>query len=99
MMLSKATGFWRPNVQVQAFSPGFETNDTGFMQRTDIISAHAIDAVRQSESDGALPREEHAWFGVWQNRNFDGNTIERGAFIDSSATLLNYWNAHGSRCS
>ena len=50
-MISKATGLWRPNVQVQAFSPGFETNDTGFMQRTDIISVARADAVRQSESD------------------------------------------------
>jgi hypothetical protein len=95
MMLSKATGFWRPNVQVQAFSPGFETNDTGFMQRTDIISAHAL-MQYVNDNPTAHLREKSAWFGVWQNQNFDGVAFERGAFIDSQATLLNYWYLHGS---
>jgi Domain of unknown function (DUF1083). len=95
MMLSKSTGLWRPIVQVQAFSPGFETNDAGFMQRTDIVSAHALmQYVNQNPTEHV--RERFTWFGLWQNRNFDGNTIERGAFVDSSATLLNYWTVHGS---
>ncbi|MEA2236449.1 MAG: hypothetical protein QOC81_1173 [Thermoanaerobaculia bacterium] len=95
MMLSKATGFWRPNVQVQAFSPGFETNDTGFMQRTDIISSHALmQYVNQNPT--ARLREKGAYFGVWQNQNFDGNVFERGAFVDAQATLLNYWGLRGS---
>ena len=95
MMFSKATGFWRPIVQVQAFSPGYETNDIGRMQRTDVISSHALmQYVNQNPT--AHLREKFAWFGVWQNRNFDGNTIERGAFIESSATLLNYWTLQGS---
>jgi hypothetical protein len=94
-MLSKTTGLWRPIVQVQAFSPGFETNDTGFMQRTDIISSHALmQYVNQSPT--AHVRDRFVWFGVWQNQNFDGNTLERGAFVDSQATLTNYWNLHGS---
>ena len=62
-MLSKATGFWRPNVQVQAFSPGFETNDTGFMQRTDIISTHALMQYVNQNPSGQF-REKYAWFGV-----------------------------------
>ncbi|MDP9360418.1 MAG: carbohydrate binding family 9 domain-containing protein, partial [Acidobacteriota bacterium] len=95
MMLSKAAGFWRPNVQVQAFSPGYETNDMGRMQRTDIISAHAL-MQYVNENPTEHLREKFAWFGIWQNRNFDGNTLQRGAFIDSAATLLNYWEVHGS---
>ena len=94
-MLSKATGFWRPNVQVQAFSPGFETNDTGFMQRTDIISTHALMQYVNQNPAGHF-REKYAWFGVWQNQNFDGNTIEHGVFTDLSALFQNYWNAHAS---
>jgi len=94
-MLSKATGLWRPNIQVQAFSPGFETNDTGFMQRTDIISSHALmNYVNQNPTERV--REKFAWFGVWENRNFDGVAFERGAFLDSSTTLLNYWTTHFS---
>jgi hypothetical protein len=95
MMLSKATGFWRPIIQVQAFSPGFETNDTGFMQRTDIISSHAL-MQYVNENTTAHFRARSAWFGVWQNQNFDRDAIERGAFVDSQATLLNYLYLHGS---
>lgn len=90
VMLSKATGLWRPNVQVQAYSPGFETNDVGFMQRTDIISSHAL-IQYVDENPTARFRERNAWFGVWQNRNFDGDTIERGAFVETFATFANYW--------
>lgn len=94
-MLSKATGFWRPNVQVQAFSPGFETNDTGFMQRTDIISTHALMQYVNQNPSGQF-REKYAWFGVYENRNFDGNTLERGVFSDLQGLFQNYWNAHAS---
>jgi hypothetical protein len=89
-MISKQTGDWRPNIQVQAYSPGFETNDAGFMQRTDYISSHAImQYVNQRPS--ARFRERNLWLGVWHNGNFDGDTLERGVFADHFATLANYW--------
>jgi hypothetical protein len=94
-MISKATGIWRPNVQVHAYSPGYETNDIGFMQRSDIVSAHALmQYVIQNPTKRF--REKSGWFGVWQNRNFDGDTIERGVFYDGSVTFANYWNAGAS---
>jgi hypothetical protein len=90
-MISKATGDWRPIFQVQANSPGLETNDAGFMQRTDIISIHGVmQYVNQRPSNRF--REKNVWFGAWNNRNFDGDTIERGLFVDHRATLANYWN-------
>lgn len=94
-MISKATGLWRPNVQIHAYSPGFETNDSGFMQRTDIISGHALlQFVDQSPTKHF--RTRNGWFGVWENRNFDGNTLERGVFGDGNVTFLNYWTARAS---
>ena len=89
-MISKATGIWRPNVSIQAFSPGFETNDTGFMQRTDIISGHALMEYRNQNPTKRF-RERTVYFGVWQNQNFDGDTLERGVFGDASGVLQNYW--------
>ena len=88
--LSKATGLWRPFVSVQAYSPGFETNDIGFLQRTDIISSNAV---MQYVNQTVTPRwrEKDLWFGAWQNRNFDGDTIERGVFGQWFGTLSNYW--------
>ncbi len=90
-MMSKQTGDWRPNFSVQAYSPGFEVSDAGFLQRTDMISSHAImQYINQRPS--AAYRERQVWFGAWQNRNFDGDTLERGFFVDHFATLQSFWN-------
>jgi hypothetical protein len=94
-MISKATGQWRPIVQVQAFSPGFETNDTGFMQRTDILSSTAV-MQYVNETPSKRFRDKNLWMGTWQNRNFDGNTLERGAFADAFGTFANYWTAEAN---
>jgi hypothetical protein len=94
-MLSKATGIWRPNVSLQAFSPGYETNDTGFMQRTDIISGHALMEYRDQNPTKRF-RERVAYMGVWQNQNFDGDVLERGAFVDASGILQSYWEYRAS---
>jgi hypothetical protein len=90
-MLSKATGLWRPIVQVHAYSPGYETNDAGFMQRTDMISSHAMVAYVNEEPSSRF-RGRTVWMGTWQNRNFDGDTLERGGFVDAFGTFANYWD-------
>jgi len=89
-MVSKASGLWRPIFAVQAYSPGFETNDTGFMQRADIISASAV---MQYVNQDVTPRfrEKNVWIGTWRNSNFDHDTIERGLFARWFGTLSNYW--------
>lgn len=89
-MLSKSTGVWRPNIQIHAYSPGFETNDVGFMQRTDIVSAHAL-MIYSNQTVTAHTRDRTAWFGMWQNSNFDGNVTERGFVFDGQTTFANYW--------
>lgn len=88
-MLSKSDGIWRPIFEVQAYSPGFETNDIGFMQRTDVISAHAVMQYVNQNPTKRL-RERNLWFGAWANRNFDGEVFERGVFADWFVTTQNY---------
>ncbi|HUP46360.1 MAG TPA: DUF5916 domain-containing protein [Thermoanaerobaculia bacterium] len=88
-MVSKATGVWRPIVQVQAYSPGFETNDIGFMQRTDVISSSAV-MMYTNQNRGKRTRDRNFWFGTWQNNNFDGDTLHRGVFADWFVTTTNY---------
>ncbi len=90
-MLSKQTGLWRPLAEVQAYSPGFETNDAGFMQRTDIISSHVVEQYINDATSEHF-RQRTVWVGVWDNRNFDGDTLQRGLMIQHFATLANYWN-------
>jgi hypothetical protein len=94
-MFAKATGIWRPNVQVQAYSPGFETNDAGFMQRTDLISGSALLQYTNRETTPRF-RNRNGWVGLWQNRNFDGDVLERGFVADGFVTLNNYWSYSGA---
>ncbi|HKS25167.1 MAG TPA: DUF5916 domain-containing protein [Thermoanaerobaculia bacterium] len=94
-MLSKASGLWRPIFSIQAYSPGFETNDAGFLQRTDIISTHAV-MQYYNQNPTAHYRERNLWLGAWQNNNFDHDTLERGVFAEAFGTFLNYWTANVS---
>jgi Domain of unknown function (DUF5916)/Carbohydrate family 9 binding domain-like len=91
LMLSKNTGKWRPNVQLQSYSPGYETNDAGFMQRSDIISGHAL-MMYVNEDVTKRFRERQVWFGAWNNRNFDNDSLETGFFADHFGVLTNYWD-------
>lgn len=90
VMLSKQNGLWRPIVQVHAYSPGFETNDAGFMQRADIISVNALTQY-VNEQPSKRFRSRTVWMGGWTNRNFDGDTLERGVFGDAFGSFANYW--------
>jgi hypothetical protein len=91
VMLSKQTGLWRPIVQVHAYSPGFETNDAGFMQRADIISMNALTQYVNEQPTKRF-RSRTVWMGGWMNRNFDGDTLERGVFADAFGSFANYWD-------
>ncbi len=89
-MISKTSGLWRPLAEVQAYSPGYETNDVGFMQRADMISSHFVmQYVNDHPTDHF--RDKTLWAGVWENRNFDGDTLQRGLYLNHFATLANYW--------
>jgi hypothetical protein len=91
VMLSKQTGLWRPIVQVHAYSPGFETNDVGFMQRADILSMNALTQYVNEQPTKRF-RSRTVWMGGWMNRNFDGDTLERGVFADAFGSFANYWD-------
>ena len=91
VMLSKQTGLWRPIVQVHAYSPGFESNDAGFMQRADIISMNALTQYVNEQPTKRF-RSRTVWMGGWMNRNFDGDTLERGVFADAFGSFANYWD-------
>jgi hypothetical protein len=94
-MLSKATGLWRGLVQLQAYSPGFETNDVGFMTRTDTVTSNAVIHYDNDHPTERF-REKHVWFGAWSNRNFDGDQLGRGVFVQHLGILSNYWNYEGN---
>ena len=92
-MVSKQKGRWRPNVQVQALSPGFEINDVGFLPRVDAISTHAV--LQYLNTDLAQTskyfREISTWGSKWQNFNFAGDLIGNGLNTSFFGQLKNYW--------
>ncbi len=92
-VLTKATGLWRPIVALQAYSPGFETNDAGYLQRTDLVSADAV-LLRVDETVTERFRETTSWLATWQNSNFAGDVLERGIYAHAEARLTNYWEPY-----
>jgi hypothetical protein len=93
LMVAKQQGKWRPNVQVQALSPGLEINDLGFLTRTDAISSHAVMQYLNTDQT-KWTREISAWVGKYQNWNFDGDLTANGVASNFYVQLKNYWSAY-----
>jgi Domain of unknown function (DUF5916)/Carbohydrate family 9 binding domain-like len=93
-MIGKQTGRWRPNLQVQSFSPGFELNDIGFMPRTDVTATHAV-MQYVLEDTTKYTRNINWWFGKYQNWNYGGDKTADGGFGNWSVTWKNYWYTYG----
>jgi hypothetical protein len=92
VMVSKEKGRWRPNVQIQMLSPGFELNDVGYLPRTDAISTHAV--MRYINTDTTkYTREINAWVGKFQNWNFDHDNTANGVSSNLYVQFKNYWSA------
>jgi len=94
IMLGKQTGRWRPNLQVQTFSPGFEINDLGFMPRTDETVTHAV---MQYVNDSTMKytRDVEWWFGKYQNWNYGGDKLADGGYGNWNVQWKNYWYTYG----
>jgi hypothetical protein len=94
-MLGKRTGKWRTNVQVSAYTPGYETNDVGFMPRADAITSHAVLQYNHSEPSKHF-RSYNWWISKYQNWNWDRDLIANGLFGSFFFDLKNYWYIYGS---
>lgn len=93
-MLGKQTGRWRPNVQVAAWSPGFESNDVGYMPRADAITSHA--AITYTNEDVTQHfRDREFWVGKYQNWNFGHQLTANGVYGEWYVQAKNYWHYFG----
>ena len=93
VMVAKQKGRWRPNLQVQALSPGLELNDLGFLTRTDAISSHAVLHYLNTDQT-KWTREISTWASKYQNWNFDGDLTANGVAGNFYVLLKNYWSAY-----
>jgi hypothetical protein len=80
VLLNSALGF---------LSPGFDVNDAGFMNRTDLINGH-FGTGYQWTKPGKIFRNADMFGAVFQSYDFDGNSISRGVFWLGEGQLLNY---------
>ncbi len=83
------------NTAFGLISPSFNTNDLGFMFRTNVMNGHIVLGYRWYEPDGTFRRKG---FNVATFRNYDfaGNKLNEGYFLFWNAQLMNYWSFHGS---
>lgn len=90
VMLNKQSGRWRPNLQIQAYSPGFEINDLGFQTRTDGITSHAVMHYLNVDKTKRT-REISTWAGKYQNWNFDRDLTANGFMANGFVEWTSYW--------
>ena len=93
--LNKQKGNSYLNAAVGVISPGFDSNDLGFLFRTDVINSHLVLGYRWFEPDGFFRRKG---FDIATFRNFDfgGDKTGEGYFFFHNEEFMNYWNVNGS---
>ena len=81
----------RLNVNVGYLSPGFDTNDVGFLQRADRIPQSSWLQIKW-ETPGKYKRNLRINFNQWSAFNFDGDRLELGFNFNGHWTFQNQWS-------
>jgi hypothetical protein len=89
-LFAKHSGKWQYNLQAEGYTPGFESNDAGFMVRSDIISTHAV-GLYINQDPWRMTRRRTFWMGKFQHWNLDGDLIQNGLWYDGAVVFNNYW--------
>lgn len=84
----------RLNFSVGYLSPGFDTNDLGFLSRADAVPQNAWFGLRWNKP-GKYVRNKNLNFNQWSNFNFDGDRRDLGFNINSHWTFTNQLNVGG----
>jgi hypothetical protein len=90
--LSKDSGPWMWETQVNYRSPGFEVNDMAFLSTADYVWMNA-NLVRQFTRPGSWYRDLWLSVGGQQQVNFDGDRNDLQFHQFTQATFRNYWQA------
>src|SRR6266850_6637208 len=89
--LNRNGGLWRVNAAMWAGSPGFESNDLGFLSTGDRAGAHAVLLVRDVKTR-RYSRSWNAWIAKFYTWNFGRELQSDGLSGSVNWNLLNYWN-------
>jgi hypothetical protein len=82
------------NSYVYFRSPGFDSNDLGFLRRADQIRQQHWLQIRSNKVTGWF-RQRAINFNQWTAWNFDGDLQFGGGNINANATLINNWQLGG----
>ncbi|HDL18775.1 MAG TPA: hydrolase [Bacteroidetes bacterium] len=90
-----AGGNWRYGFFSLIRSPGFETNDIGFMRNADWIIAGLWGGYNQFKP-GKIFRQYNLNYNGWHVANFGADRLSLGGNVNGFFQFLNYWNIRGN---
>ena len=90
--MTRNMGSVRPNASFWAVSPGYETNDVGYMNTADRMGMHA-GVVWLKPTPDRFSRSRHLVAAKWYAWNFAHEKTSDGVYVSGSATFRNYWSA------
>jgi hypothetical protein len=88
--IDRNSGLWQLNAALWGVSPGFESNDLGFLGQADRAGAHAV-LMRRHVTPDRLTRSWSVWGAKWWTWNFNRDLQGDGVQGNGSVTLRNYW--------
>ncbi len=88
-----AGGFWRFAGGGMARSPGFDSNDLGFMRETDFVSPFVWVAYQHYQPTEHL-RSWSVNFNAWTPYSLGGEAFQKGANVNGNVTFKNFWGAY-----
>ncbi|MBP2647937.1 MAG: putative rane associated hydrolase [Gemmatimonadetes bacterium] len=90
LLVNKQKGPVQFNASLGALNPGFELNDIGFAQRTDLINSHVLTGYRWTRPTRTYQSLNFniAAFGTW---DFGGNNTGAGLFSNVNVQWRNFW--------
>jgi hypothetical protein len=89
--LNKNSGLRQFNAALWGASPGFESNDLGFLGTGDRAGAHSVYFFR-NVTPGDILRERSAWIAKWWTWNFNRDLQGDGVQGNMYYQFLNYWS-------
>ncbi len=92
--ISKEGGDWLLEASSMVKSPGFESNDLGFVSQVDRIWM-AGNVVRQFTRPNRFARQMAFLAGGQQAYNYSGDLVDRQAQLYTEFTFHNYWAVSG----
>jgi len=91
--VGKTGGFWRVATGGIARSPGFETNDLGFMNEADMVTSFVWGGLRET-TPGRVLRSWGVNANGWGGWSHGGERGSLGGNVNGQAQFLNQWSTY-----